>query len=127
MCFVLVLAGYTLRFDTHAFQVGNVGSAPVPAAPWPHLGLTGRYTTLAAKCLKGREATLQSAFTTLVSVGQTWLVLGGRLFEMHGGDKLYAGACIAAAGVLLVALARAQLAATAVDARSCISRRSEVA
>ena len=54
---------------------------------------------------KGREATLKGAFTTLVSVGQTLaLVLGGRLFEMHGGDKLYAGACIAAAGVLLVAL-----------------------
>ena len=109
MCLVLVLAGYTLRFFGYACLPGW-GTWAVLPFQLLH-GLTfGLYwtvgTTLAAKCApKGREATLQGAFTTLVSVGQTLaLVLGGRLFEMHGGDKLYAGACIAAAGVLLVAL-----------------------
>ena len=63
-------------------------------------------TTCAAECApKGLEATLQGAFTTLVSAGQTLaLISGGYLLEWHGGAKLYAGACVAAAGVLLVAL-----------------------
>ena len=112
MCLVLVLAGYTLRFFGYAC-LPSLGTWAVLPFQLLH-GLTfGLYwtvgTTLAAKCApKGLETTLQGYFTTLVSAGQTLaLVLGGYLYEKHGGATLYEGACVAAAAVLLVALSLA--------------------
>uniref|UniRef100_A0A7S0P327 Major facilitator superfamily (MFS) profile domain-containing protein n=1 Tax=Calcidiscus leptoporus TaxID=127549 RepID=A0A7S0P327_9EUKA len=109
-CLALVLLAYTVRF------LGYARLQPMPYT-WAVLlfqtthGLTfGLYwtvgTTWAAKCApQGLEATLQAAFTMLVSAGQTLaLVGGGYLYERHGGAQLYGGACVAAAGIGLVAI-----------------------
>lgn len=110
-CLAFVLAGYTIRFLGYAYLQQMPYTWAVLIFQTLH-GLTfGLYwtvgTTSAAECApRGLEATLQGAFTALISAGQTLaLVGGGYLYEHHGGAKLYGGAFIAAAGVLLVAIA----------------------
>lgn len=113
VCLACVVAGYAIRFLGYAYL------QPMPHTWWVLAfqtlhGLTfGLYwtvgTTCAAECApRGLEATLQGAFTTLISAGQTLaLIGGGYLYEHHGGAMLYEGACITAAGVLLVAVSLA--------------------
>jgi hypothetical protein len=108
-CLALVLLCYTVRFGGYAML--RPGHAWL-VLPFQLLhGITfGLYwtvgTTWAASCAPpGLEATLQGAFTALISAGQAAaLLLGGQLFDRVGGASLYGGASVAAAVIAFVAV-----------------------
>lgn len=120
-CLVLILGCYTLRFAGYATLSSAWAVLPFQLLHGITFGLYWTVgTTYAALCAPaGLEATLQGAFTALISAGQALALIGGGfLFDAFGGAKLYAGAASSAAAVTLVALALAAAAGLPRDARA---------